>query len=112
MESVQFGILENVETCEKSGRGRGKRGRRRGRGWEAKAAQCEQATIYDAYVNSWNSGDTACSCHGVAEEKERSREGRGDSPEASRSIVKNAIDTGYGMGYICSSTNLERRFGR
>lgn len=37
------------------------------------AAECEQATIYDAYVNSWNSGDTACSCHGVAEEREQRR---------------------------------------
>lgn len=55
-----------------------KRARNRG-GWGAEAAQCEQATIYDAYVNSWNSGDTACSCHGVAEEKERSRAG-GSSP--------------------------------
>lgn len=61
MESVQFGILENVASD-----------RRRNRRVE-EAVECEQGTIYDAYVNSWNNGDTACSCHAVAEEKERSR---------------------------------------
>lgn len=60
MESVQFGILENV----------GSRAKVEGEK-DQKTAECEQGTIYDAYVNSENIGDTPCSCHTIAGEKEQ-----------------------------------------
>lgn len=46
MESVQqFGILENVGLCEKEEKDR-------------ETVECEQGSIYDAYVNSKNIGDS------------------------------------------------------
>lgn len=55
-------------------------------------AECEQGTIYDAYVNSWNNGDTACSCHAAprrTEEKERPRFTEG-------------LENGYSAGGVVS----------
>lgn len=64
-------------------------------------AQCEQATIYDAYVNSWNGGDTACSCR---REGKRTIEGGEGRTEDSRSEpLRRKKRDRHRRVYICRS---------
>lgn len=70
MESVQqFGILENVGLCEKEEKDR-------------ETVECEQGSIYDAYVNSKNIGDSRVRV-AIAGEKEQRDEIREQLVQAS-----------------------------
>lgn len=81
-----------------------KRARNRGVGGRLRmggGAQCEQATIYDAYVNSWNGGDTACSCR---REGKRTIEGGEGRTEDSRSEpLRRKKRDRHRRVYICRS---------